>query len=67
MIMGRIKTSFIKHIGKELYEKHSDKFTTNFSKNKEIVKQLIDIKSKKLRNVLVGYITNLKEQELAKK
>jgi small subunit ribosomal protein S17e len=61
--MGRIKTSFIKHIGRDLYGKYSDKFTTDFSKNKEIVKQLIEIKSKKLKNVIAGYITSLKKQE----
>lgn len=62
--MGRIKTSFVKDIGKRLYEKHADKFTTNFSKNKEIIKQLVDIKSKKLRNVIAGYVTNLKKQAM---
>jgi small subunit ribosomal protein S17e len=64
--MGRIKTSFIKHIAKDLFEKHADKFTTDFSKNKEIVKELIEIKSKKLRNVIAGYVTSLKKQEKIK-
>lgn len=58
--MGRIKTSFVKSIGKELFEKHEDKFSTDFSKNKEMVEKLINIKSKKLRNVIAGYITRLK-------
>ncbi len=57
--MGRIKTSFVKSIAKYLFEKHSDKFTTDFSKNKEIVKQLVDMKSKKLRNIVAGYLTKL--------
>ena len=35
--MGRIKTSFIKNLALDLYEKHADKFTTEFSKNKEIL------------------------------
>lgn len=61
--MGRIKTSFVKSIAKELYEKYKEKFTTNFSENKELVKQLIDLKSKKLRNVIAGYITSLKKRE----
>jgi len=60
--MGRIKTSFVKRVAMDLYEKHADKFTTDFSKNKEIVKQLIDIKSKKIRNVVAGYITSLKKR-----
>ena len=64
--MGRIKTSFIKTIGKELLEKNTDKFTTDFAKNKEVLKELTIIKSKKLRNILAGYITSLKGQDAAK-
>lgn len=63
--MGNIKTSFVKRVGKSLYEQNKDKFTTDFSKNKEIIKGLADISSKKLRNIIAGYITNLKRQELA--
>lgn len=60
--MGRIKTSFVKHVGQQLFEKHADKFSTDFSSNKEILNQLVDIKSRKLRNVIAGYITSLKNQ-----
>ena len=61
--MGNIKTSFVKRAGKSLFEKNKDKFTDDYSKNKEIIKQLIDIKSKKLRNVITGYVTSLRRQE----
>ncbi len=64
--MGRIKTTFVKSIGKDLYEKYKDKFSDDFSKNKQIVDELIDIKSKKLRNIVAGYLTNLKSQEMSK-
>jgi small subunit ribosomal protein S17e len=60
--MGRIKTSLIKNIALELVEKHPDKFTKDFSQNKEAVKQLVEIKSKKLRNMIAGYITALKKR-----
>lgn len=62
--MGNIKTSFVKRVGKQLYEQHADKFTEDYSKNKELIKELIDIRSKKLRNTIAGYITGLKKQEL---
>lgn len=61
--MGRIKTSFVKYIAKDLFEKYPDKFTTNFNKNKEVLKQLIDIRSKKIRNIVAGYLTSLKKQK----
>lgn len=60
--MGRIKTTFVKSIARNLYQKHADKFTTDFSKNKDVINQLINIKSKKLKNVITGYITSLKKQ-----
>jgi len=62
--MGRIKTSFIKTIGKDLFEKHEDKFSDNFDKNKEVINQLIATESKKLRNIIAGYVTSLKKQQL---
>jgi small subunit ribosomal protein S17e len=62
-IMGRIKTTMIKNIGEKLYKEHKDEFTTDFEKNKEIVKKYVGIPSKKLRNIVAGYITRLKKQE----
>jgi small subunit ribosomal protein S17e len=62
--MGRIKTSFIKKIAKDLLEKNADKFSTDFETNKKIVSQLIDINSKRIRNIVAGYITSLKKKEL---
>jgi small subunit ribosomal protein S17e len=61
--MGRIKTSFIKNVAKELFEKYREKFTTDFEKNKELIKGVCEIKSKKLRNMIAGYITSLKKRE----
>jgi small subunit ribosomal protein S17e len=64
--MGRVKTRMVKIIGEKLYREHKDEFTTEFEKNKEIVKKYVDIPSKKLRNVVAGYVTRLKKRELEK-
>jgi small subunit ribosomal protein S17e len=61
--MGNIKTSFVKSVAHELYDEHADKFTTNFSKNKEVIKKLVDVKSKRLENMIVGYLTKMKKRE----
>lgn len=61
--MGRIKTSFIKHIAKNLVEKYPDKFSTEFEKNKELMGQVVFVKSKRMRNTVAGYITAIKNQE----
>ncbi|MEM5766209.1 MAG: 30S ribosomal protein S17e [Candidatus Aenigmatarchaeota archaeon] len=62
--MGRIKTSFIKKIARDLIEKKGDKFYTDFETNKKILDQLIDINSKRIRNIVAGYITSIKKKEM---
>ncbi len=61
--MGRIKTTLIKRKTKELFKLHGDKFTTDFEQNKQLAAQHIVVSSKKLRNVIAGYMTRLKRQE----
>ncbi|OYT42737.1 MAG: 30S ribosomal protein S17e [Candidatus Aenigmarchaeota archaeon ex4484_224] len=62
--MGRIKTEFIKKIGQKIYLQYRDRITTDFDKNKELVKEVLKIESKKVRNIVTGYITRLKRKEL---
>jgi small subunit ribosomal protein S17e len=57
--MGRIKEAMIKRLGDELLKDHREKFSTDFEKNKQVIKELVEIKSKKLRNTLAGYITKV--------
>ncbi len=61
--MGRIKTTFIKRRTKELLNLHKEKFTTDFEQNKKIASLYISGGSKKLRNIIAGYLTRLKKQE----
>jgi len=58
-IMGRIKTALIKRATKELFAGHRERFKEDFNENKKIVSELADIKSRKIRNVIAGYITRL--------
>jgi len=55
--MGRIKTISVKTIGDQLLKEHREEFTDNFDKNKEVLATMKKIESKKIRNVLAGYIT----------
>jgi len=59
MFMGRIKTKLAKRITLELHERYKKDFTTDFGQNKKLVSARADIKSKKIRNVIAGYITRL--------
>lgn len=55
--MGRIKTTPLKKLGDNLIEEYGDKFTVDFEKNKKILQNIKIIQSKKIRNILAGYIT----------
>ena len=57
--MGRIKTMLIKRITNDLVSEHSNELTDNFDENKKLVTKFADIPSKKLRNVIAGYVTRL--------
>jgi len=54
-----------KRIAQELVERFPDKFTTDFENNKKLVESLTNISSKKLRNRVAGYITQLQNQKRA--
>jgi small subunit ribosomal protein S17e len=61
--MGRIKSTAIKTLARDIIEEHGDKFTTNFEKNKKIIEKVREIESKKIRNVVTGYITKEMERQ----
>ncbi len=61
--MGRIKTVFVKRIGRELLEANPDRFTGDYSQNKNAVRDLTEVSSGKMLNVVAGYITSLKKQK----
>lgn len=57
--MGRIKTSLVKRTGEQLSGKYPDRFKADFEHNKKALNDITNIHSKKLRNVIAGYITKL--------
>ncbi len=61
--MGRIKTSHVKRKTKELLKTRGELFSTDFNENKKITSQNTKIVSKKLRNIIAGYMSRLKKKE----
>jgi small subunit ribosomal protein S17e len=61
--MGRIKPRRLKSVTEKTYEEHADEYKDNFEENKAIVSQKVQVKSKKLRNIIAGYATRLKKRE----
>lgn len=57
--LGKIRPSHIKSIAKDILEKYSDLIADDFEKNKELLDQILDVKSKRLRNRIAGYLTSL--------
>ncbi|MBN1792073.1 30S ribosomal protein S17e [Candidatus Woesearchaeota archaeon] len=57
--MGRIKTRKVKAVTMDLLEEHREKFGTDFDENKLKVSELTGVESKKLRNIIAGYLTRL--------
>lgn len=56
--MGSIKTVMVKTLANEIIKKRGNEFTEDFGKNKLILSKVRPIKSKKIRNVIAGYITD---------
>ena len=61
--MGRIKTQMTKRASLKLFRDHKEEFKKDFESNKEIVSRLADIPSKKIRNIIAGYITRLVKEK----
>ncbi|MDP2749701.1 MAG: 30S ribosomal protein S17e [Nanoarchaeota archaeon] len=59
--MGRIKTARIKRVTLELFKLKGNEFKDNFEENKILVDKFALIKSRKIRNIIAGYVTRLKK------
>ncbi len=55
--MGSIRPTPIKRVAIELATRFPDKFGKDFQSNKNMVAQLCDVKSIRMRNLIAGYIT----------
>ena len=56
--MGRIKTKLVKRFSHEIFEKFDKDLSNDFEKNKILVRDNTNA-SKKMRNVIAGYLTRL--------
>jgi len=59
--MGRIKTTFIKRVGEELWIKYGARFSKDFDNNKKVLQEMtisgvFETPSKKMRNKVAGYL-----------
>jgi ribosomal protein S17E len=57
--MGRVKTSLVKRTSRELAK--GTEFNEDFERNKKVLNGTIE--SKRIRNMVAGYIKRLKKKE----
>jgi len=64
--MGSIRSSNVKNIAIELYDKYKDEFSQDFEKNKISVSKYTAVSTNRLRNQIAGYITKYYRKNISK-
>jgi small subunit ribosomal protein S17e len=57
--LGSVRPRYIKNAARTLLQLYPDTFTEDFESNKRLVEQLTDVKTKKVRNRIAGYLVTL--------
>ncbi|AFH42802.1 MULTISPECIES: 30S ribosomal protein S17e [Fervidicoccus] len=57
--MGKVRTAMVKRTARKLITAHPDLFTEDFEENKQLIRKLVDVNSKRVSNKIAGYITHL--------
>lgn len=57
--MGNIRPRFIKRAAERLVRDYPERFKPDFEHNKRAVSELLILPSKRLRNLVAGYLTSL--------
>lgn len=56
----------VKRTARKIVNIHKNELKMSFEENKKILPNFIEVNSKKLRNVIAGYVTRLMKQEKKK-
>jgi small subunit ribosomal protein S17e len=59
-----VRTVSVKRAARQLLELYPDRFTTDFSQNRKILDELLEVESKPLKNKIAGYLTSLLRQKV---
>jgi small subunit ribosomal protein S17e len=63
--LGSIRPRYIKNASRALLQYYEEEFTVDFETNKRLVEQYTDIKTKRVRNMVAGYIVRLVKRRIA--
>ena len=62
--MGRIKSTLVKRTAEKLLAEMPDSFTSDYEKDKKVLNNTMP--SKRIRNMIAGYIARLKKRACSK-
>lgn len=66
--MGAIRPTLVKTVARQVYVEYEQHLSKDFEHNKQIVDKIIPEASKKLRNLVAGYVTTYwKTKKMPKK
>jgi ribosomal protein S17E len=66
--MGAIRPTLVKTVARQIFDQYESSLGKDFESNKKIVEQIIPDASKKLRNLVTGYVTTYwKTKKMPKK
>ncbi|MBR9680223.1 MAG: 30S ribosomal protein S17e [Candidatus Altiarchaeota archaeon] len=61
--MGKVRSTLIKRTARRTLKKYPERITKDFDQNKKAVSDLLIFPSKRMRNMVAGYITTLFKQK----
>lgn len=57
--MGKVRPTLVKRTAREVVRRHPEKFSKDFQQNKLSVEELLTLPSKRMLNMVAGYVTRL--------
>ena len=60
--MGRIRPTYIKRVAIEMVRVHNAALSDDFNQNKLFVNELTDVRHKRMRNRIAGYVTRYRKR-----
>lgn len=54
-----VKPKYIKALGREIFETYEESIDSDFERNKMVVRETTDVKSREVRNRVAGYLCSL--------
>ena len=57
--MGNVRSLLVKRTARKLVNQFGHRFRKDYTHNKQVVGELLDLPSKRMRNLIAGYVTRL--------